>query len=107
MSAVRAAGLAVSDVWTRFTSAVAERRLISGIRRRLHESWEPQLRRALNLKDIQIDRFPFISLHGDFTSLEESRLLRKAFDAAMRNADGPSSFVRQIEGMSGQKYRTL
>ena len=50
---------------------------------------------------------PAISLRGDFSSLPESVLMKKALDQAIANIGGPSDFVRAIDGMSGQKYRTF
>ena len=100
----------MNSAWARLTSAAREGRLTSGIHRRLREPFlEQHLRVALKVKHIQVPcfRLPRISLNGDFSSLLESVVLRKALYEAINNIAGPSQYVRQIDGMSGQKYRTL
>ncbi|MCX7900017.1 MAG: hypothetical protein N2444_08045, partial [Methylocystis sp.] len=49
---------------------------------------------------------PCISRHGDFDSTAEGALVTAAFDKALVGEGGPPEFVRAVEGMSGQKYRT-
>ena len=43
----------------------------------------------------------------DFLFLPVSVLVRKALNQAIANIGGPADFVRAIDGMSGQKYRTF
>jgi len=50
---------------------------------------------------------PHISVSGDFSALPASVLLKQSFDRAAANIGGPPNFVRAIDGMSGQKYRTF
>jgi len=50
---------------------------------------------------------PNVSLYGDFSSLPESLLLKASLDRALRNTGEPPDFIRAIDGMSGQKYRTF
>jgi hypothetical protein len=50
---------------------------------------------------------PAISLRGDFSALSESKLVKRSLDQALTNIGGPADFVRAINGMSGQKYRTF
>jgi hypothetical protein len=50
---------------------------------------------------------PAISLRGDFSSLPVSVLMKKALDQTIANIGGPADFVRAIDGMAGQKYRTF
>jgi hypothetical protein len=83
---------------------------MSRIRRQLRELYlEERLRGGLKVKHVRLPCFPLphITLHGDFTRLPESRILRTAFHDAMNDIGGPSDDVRQMEGMSGQKYRIL
>jgi len=50
---------------------------------------------------------PAVSTAGNFGFLLESRMVRKAFDRALADGGGPPDWVRAIDGMSGQKYRTF
>jgi hypothetical protein len=103
----------MGNSWARLTSAVREGRVTSGIRRRFRQSGPAQfgleqyLRISLRHLPRRCAGVPCICLRGDFTKLPESCLLKRAFDEAMDNVDGLADFVRQIDGMSGQKYRTL
>jgi hypothetical protein len=90
--------------------AARQNHLTSRIRRQWRELCQEQRFRAvLKVKHVRVPffRLPHITLHGDFTRLPESRILRTAFHDAMNDIGGPSDDVRQMEGMSGQKYRTL
>jgi hypothetical protein len=100
----------MSTAWARLEAAAREKRLTSAFRRQLRELYlEERLRGALKVKHVRFPcfRLPHITLHGDFTRLPESRILRTAFHDATHGVGGPSDAVRQIEGMSGQRYRTL
>jgi hypothetical protein len=50
---------------------------------------------------------PAISTAGNFASPLASRMVRRALDRALADAGGPPDWVRAIDGMSGQKYRTF
>src|SRR5262245_19178599 len=69
---------------------------------------ERQLRGQLGLPTPKSgDPLPIVSRHGDFASSAESILVKHSFDRAL-NGDGrlPSE-IRDIDGMSGQKYRVF
>jgi hypothetical protein len=53
---------------------------------------------------------PRAAIHqiGDFSSSHQTRLLKSAFEGVQSEAHSPlPDEIRQIEGMSGQKYRSL
>jgi hypothetical protein len=96
--------------WARLTSAAHEGRLVDGVRRRLRELYlEQHYRAALGVRYLQAPwlTLPCISMNGDFAQSLESGLVRRAFDDAISNVGGPAQYVRNIDGMSGQKYRTF
>jgi Methyltransferase domain len=84
------------EILKRLSSAAKEGRLVSGVLRTL----------ARKLFRRWIER-PHISVRGDFSALPESVLVKQSFDRALANIGGPPDFVRAIDGMSGQKYRTF
>jgi hypothetical protein len=53
------------------------------------------------------DTLPCISVRGDFSALPAGVLVEDAFTRALANVGGPPDFIRAIDGMSGQKYRTF
>ena len=97
----------MSAAWyRRLASAALEQRIASGLRRRMREVYaEQRLRAALGLMQAPWLRAPRIALRGDFESLPESRALKGAFHKAMQAVHGPPALVRDMDGMSGQKYR--
>ena len=97
-------------VWERLSSAVQEGRLVAGVRRRFRESVlrEHFYRRALKLPHPpRRHTLPCISHQGSFSALPESILLKNSLDRAVADIGGPPDFIRAIEGMAGQKYRTF
>jgi hypothetical protein len=50
---------------------------------------------------------PCILFHGDFSVLPSGALVKRSFDDALVNIGILPDFVRAIDGMSGQKYRTF
>jgi hypothetical protein len=52
-------------------------------------------------------RLPVISRSGDFTISDEGRLLKHSFDLALNDESHLPSEIRDIDGMSGQKYRAF
>jgi hypothetical protein len=99
------------SIFKRLTSAINEDRLFSGLLRRFGVSGEVTreycYRWALGQNYRHCDRLPCISLKGDFSSIPASVLVKRAFEEAVANIGGPPNFVRDIDGMSGTKYRTF
>ena len=48
-----------------------------------------------------------ISQCGDFTISDEARLIKHSFDRALNDESPLPSEIRDIDGMSGQKYRAF
>jgi Methyltransferase domain len=98
-------------VWLeRLLSAIREGRLISGVRRR----WlifgilsERRLRRQLDLPAKSGSTLPLISRRGNFNASEESLLVKHCFDRALSDESPLPREIREIDGMSGQKYRSF
>lgn len=63
------------------------------------------LRAALGLRFIASESLPAICQSGNFCSSTIARHVRTAFDRAATADSGLLRVVRDIEGMSGQKYR--
>jgi hypothetical protein len=50
---------------------------------------------------------PCISVRGDFAALRAGVLVKQSLDRALANIGSLPDFIRLIDGMSGQKYRTF
>lgn len=94
----------VIKTFKRLLFALKEGRLVSAARARLRE---PFYRLVLGQVYFRCRTLPCISVRGNFSALPASVLLKQSFDRTIANAGGPPDFVRAIDGMSGQKYRTL
>jgi hypothetical protein len=70
----------------------------------IREAWYRLLLGQLRWRNTML---PAISTAGNFALLFESRIVRQLFDRALAGAGGPPDWVRAIDGMSGQKYRTF
>src|SRR6516225_404253 len=90
-------------------------RLLNG--RLLGKSWRKFAAHRDRLREIYYRRViqrsnplsgspPWIQIHGDFEALPETKLIHTSLESALSNDGGPADFVREIDGMSGQKYRT-
>jgi hypothetical protein len=90
--------------WKRLWSAAKERRLFTAALVRLREHF---YRWMLGQTRFHCHTLPCISLRGDFSTFPASILLKQSLDRAVANIGGPPDFVRAIDGMSGQKYRTF
>ena len=92
-------------------------RVISGLRRRyiayilqkrrLSVLYEYRLRRRIDLPEESSGPLPVISRSGDFTVSDEFVLIKHSFDRALNDESPLPSDIRDIEGMSGQKYRAF
>jgi hypothetical protein len=91
----------------RIASAVEERRLLSGLQRRLDPLRECKLRAALRQWRIPNSRLPSIHFHGKFSASSEGMALKESFKEAQQGIGRLPGEIRGIEGMSGQKYRSL
>jgi hypothetical protein len=90
------------------SSAAKEGRLVSGVLRRCDAfSREHFYRWALGQPHQICHTLPCISVRGDFSALPESVLVKQSLDRALANIGGLPDFIRAIDGMSGQKYRTF
>jgi hypothetical protein len=97
-------------LFERASAATKEGRFLSGLLARVgvprDATREYCFRLKLRLRYPRRAKLPSIALHGDFSSIPASRL-KISFDQAIADIGGPPEFVRDIEGMSGQKYRTF
>ena len=91
----------------RLASAVKEGRVLSGLWRRLGPLREFKLRVALRQSQGVRQIIPLIQFHGDSSASPEGIALKESFDKAQQGACRLPDEIRGIEGMSGQKYRTL
>jgi hypothetical protein len=95
-------------MYARLVSAIRERRLISGIRNRYSRLIrEPWLRAALHQRFIAADCLPAICLSGDFSASPMGRLAKNVFEETLKQDNSPPQAIRDIEGMSGLKYRSF
>jgi hypothetical protein len=102
-------------VASRIVSAIRDGRVISGARSRYsHFVYrlrgpinEPILRCQFNLPAEFSGLPPVISRCGDFTISDEARLVKHSFDQALNDQSPLPSEIRDIDGMSGQKYRAF
>jgi hypothetical protein len=93
-------------MYARLKSAISERRVLSGMRTRYSRVIrEPWLRAALRQRFFATGRLPSICRSGDFSASAMGRMAKSVFDETLKqHADLPQP-VRDIDGMSGQKYR--
>jgi len=90
----------------RVASAIKERRLGSGIRTRYSRLVrEPFLRAALNQHGSTSKQLPSISMSGRFGASPMGHMAKNAFERAMRGESDLPPKIRNVKGMSGQKYR--
>ena len=73
----------------------------------INNTRETYYRRLVDHPRAKSTSLPCISFHGDFSNSPIGILVKRSFDRAMANLGGPPEFIRAIEGMSGQKYRTF
>ena len=71
------------------------------------ESRERLLRSQFNLPAESSGLLSVIYQCGDFTISDEARLVKHSFDQALNNESYLPPEIRDIDGMSGQKYRTF
>jgi hypothetical protein len=87
--------------------AVRDGRVISAVSLWIEEEFrEWRLRRALKQTGGAVGRLPALRTHGEFAVSQQAGSPKVAFDEAVGGNQLPS-IVREIEGMSGQKYRML
>ena len=97
-----------TEILNRLSSAAKEGRLVSGVCRRFRDVRREHFYRwTLGQAYRPCRTLPCISYRGNFSVLPSSVLLKRSLDRAGTNIGGPPDFVRAIEGMSGQKYRTF
>ena len=95
-------------MYARLKSAIRDRRVFSGIRNRYSRLVRERLLRAvLQQKFIAPESLPAICLTGDFSASAMGRLAKKAFEKALTQDNCVPQVIRDIEGMSGQKYRSF
>jgi hypothetical protein len=95
-----------TEIWKRLSSAAKEGRLVSGVLRRC-DAFTRELRWILGQPHQKCVTLPCISVRGDFSALPQSFLVKQSLDRALANIGGAPDFVRAMDGMSGQKYRTF
>jgi hypothetical protein len=87
--------------------AIRDGRVISAVSHWIEEEFrEWRLRTALKHTGGAVGRLPAIRTRGEFAASQQAGSLKVALDEAIRGNQLPS-IVRDIEGMSGQKYRML
>ena len=89
----------------RLVTAAKDGQLVTGVRRRFRkpEAW---YRWRLGLSYTPGTELPSFSMQGDFSG-RICTLVKQAFDEAVSNVSKLPNFVRDIDGMSGQKYRSF
>jgi hypothetical protein len=100
--------------------AVAEKRMASAWQHYTSHGWregrigtknlvidERRLRDQFNLSAEFSGLPPVISRCGDFTISDEARSVKHSFDQALNEESPLPSEIRDIDGMSGQKYRAF
>jgi hypothetical protein len=96
------------EILMRLSAATGENWLVSGARRWWHGFARERLYRwSLGQPVKKCDTLPCISVRGNFSARPESILIKQSLDRALADIGGPPDFIRAIEGMSGQKYRTF
>jgi hypothetical protein len=95
----------------RLSSAIQEGRLLSGVVRRYwaFESFVREHYHRMILKQFyqKSHELPCIAARGSFSADPAGILVNQSLARALANIGGPPDFVRAIDGMSGQKYRTF
>jgi hypothetical protein len=95
----------------RIVSAIRDGRVISGAHSRyirfVNIARERRLRGHFNLSAEFSGLPPVISRRGDFTTSDEARSAKHSFDQALNEESPLPSEIRDIDGMSGQKYRAF
>jgi hypothetical protein len=102
-------------LWTKLSSAAKDGRLVSAVctkfailyREFAALSREHFYRITLGQPYHKCHTLPCISVRGDFTAFPVSVLVKRSFDRALANIGSLPDFIRLIDGMSGQKYRTF
>jgi len=87
-----------------FLSVAKVRGLLSEARAWLREQF---YRSLLGQTNFRCRELPCISVRGNFSATHASVLMKQSLERAVANIGGPPDFVRAIDGMSGQKYRTF
>jgi hypothetical protein len=99
------------SVASRIVSAIREGRVISaahsGYVHYVNIPRERLLRGQFSLHAEYSGLLPVISRCGDFTISDEARLVKHSFDQAMHDESPLPGEIRDIVGMSGQKYRAF
>ena len=91
----------------RIVLAVEEGRLLSGLERRFGPLRECKLRAALRQWQRPKWQLPLIHFHGDFAASPESAALKGSFDKTQHGTCRLPEDIRDIEGPSGQQYRSF
>jgi hypothetical protein len=95
-------------MYARLKSAIRDRRVLSGIRNRYSRLVrERLLRAALHQNFIAPGSMPAICLAGDFSASPMGRLAKRVFEKTLAQDNYVPQVIRDIEGMSGQKYRSF
>lgn len=87
--------------------AARERRMLSTLTRRFDPAREWSLRASLRQQHASDRELPSLQFHGDFEASAASMVLKSSFDAAQQCRSTLPAKIRDIEGMSGQKYRSF
>src|SRR6266851_2596205 len=101
------------EILKRLSSAAKEGRLVSAALNRfvvfrfIAFARERFYRMALGQPHQKCHTLPCISVRGDFSALPAGVLVKHSLEHALANIGSLPDFVRAIDGMSGQKYRTF
>ena len=91
----------------RIARAAQEGRMLSALQRRLDPAREWNLRTSLRQQHDSARELPSIEFHGNFEASPASTLLKSSFEAVQQGRCMLTDEIRDIEGMSGQKYRSF
>src|SRR5216683_3644183 len=101
------------EILKRLSSAAKEGRLVSAALNRfvvfrfIAFARERFYRMALGQPHQKCHTLPCISVRGDFSALPAGVLVKHSLEHALANIGSLPDFVRAVDGMSGQKYRTF
>jgi hypothetical protein len=111
IASLAAGSFAGMEIARRLSTAASKGRLFSGAYRNLREfsapAREAYYRWSFGLSRHSGRTAPAITMSGDFRANPLSASLKQAFDRAIAGDGKLPQFVRDIEGMSGQRYRTF
>jgi hypothetical protein len=95
-------------IWEKISSATKEGRLVRAVCTKFTAlAREYFYRTTLGQPHQKFQTLPCISVQGNFAALPAGDIVKQSLDRAVANISSLPDFIRAIDGMSGQKYRTF